>query len=366
MGYQERAQLFQQIEQLRERPLVAYVTSIRPGLSGQMAGDAIRPVIDQLELIPKDKKKIDFLIISNGGDPITAMRIVSLLRERFDEVSVLLPYVAYSAATILSLGADEIVMHPYSNLGPVDPQLDVLHKNAEGQTEKIQFGSEDIVNFIEFIKKDVGISDQQHLIASIKPLIDQVGSLSIGNAKRGQRLSLSLSERMLSSHIDDPSKVSTIAKALNSSYYHHGYAVGRKEAKSIGLPITEPDINLEDLLWKVWLDYELEMKCGSEFNVIREILDDSNSGPIVKSISIINIPANLPETQKQTIYNQVVSNIAVTKQQSITINPLVASIESTSCSKAFYNEIVIHYWRDAAMNLKFNVTLAGTGWVDYK
>lgn len=366
MGYQERAQLFQQIEQLRERPLVAYVTSIRPGLSGQMAGDAIRPVIDQLELIPKDKKKIDFLIISNGGDPITAMRIVSLLRERFDEVSVLLPYVAYSAATILSLGADEIVMHPYSNLGPVDPQLDVLHKNAEGQTEKIQFGSEDIVNFIEFIKKDVGISDQQHLIASIKPLIDQVGSLSIGNAKRGQRLSLSLSERMLSSHIDDPSKVSTIAKALNSSYYHHGYAAGRKEAKSIGLPITEPDTNLEDLLWKVWLDYELEMKCGSEFNVIREILDDSKSGPIVKSISIINIPANLPETQKQTIYNQVVSNIAVTKQQSITINPLVASIESTSCSKAFYNEIVIHYWRDAAMNLKFNVTLAGTGWVDYK
>ena len=78
-------------------------------MSGSMAGDAIRPFIDQLNLIPKEQKEVDFLIVSNGGDPITSLRIMSLLRERFDKVSVLLPYVAYSAATVLSLGADEIV-----------------------------------------------------------------------------------------------------------------------------------------------------------------------------------------------------------------------------------------------------------------
>lgn len=363
MGYTQRSQLFQQIEAIRERPLIAYVTSIRPGMSGQMAGDAIRPVIDQLELIPKDKNEIDFLIISNGGDPITAMRIIGLLRERFDSISVLLPYVAYSAATILSLGADEIVMHPYSNLGPVDPQITISHKNAEGRTENLQFGSEDIVNFIEFIKKDVGISDQQYLMSSVKPLIDEVGSLSIGNAKRGQRLSLSLSERMLSSHIGDPSKVSTIAKALNSSYYHHGYAVGRKEAEEIGLPITEPEAQLEKLLWEVWLDYESEMKCNTDFNVIKEILSDPNSASIVKSIPTIPIPANLPEPQKQAVYNQIVSRLAVSQQQALSIKLLVASIESVNKSTGFFNDIIIHYWRDAGMNLKFNVTISGTGWV---
>lgn len=363
MGYSQRKQLFQQIEAMRERPLIAYVTSIRPGMSGQMAGDAIRPIIDQLESIPKEKKEIDFLIISNGGDPITAMRIVGLLRERFDTVSVLLPYVAYSAATILSLGADEIIMHPYSNLGPVDPQIAISHKNADGRTENLQFGSEDIVNFIEFIKKDVGISDQQHLISSVKPLIEQVGSLSIGNAKRGQRLSLSLSERMLSSHIEDPSKVSTIARALNSSYYHHGYAVGRKEAKEIGLPITEPDSQLEGLLWQVWLDYEAEMKCNTEFNVIKEVLSDPNSAAVVKSIPTVRIPANLPEPQKQAFYNQIVSKLAVTQQQALNLKSLVASIESVNKSAGFFNEIVIHYWRDAVMNLKFNVTISGTGWI---
>jgi ClpP class serine protease len=127
MGYKERKKMFDSIKAKRKRPLITYVTSIRPGMSCMMAGDAIRPIIDQLSLIPEEEKKVDFLIISNGGDPITSMRIMGLLRERFDEVTVLLPYVAYSAATILSLGADEILMHPYSNLGPVDPQMTAPH-----------------------------------------------------------------------------------------------------------------------------------------------------------------------------------------------------------------------------------------------
>jgi hypothetical protein len=78
MGYTERKLLFDKIVQKRQRPLLTYVTSIRPGMGSQMAGDAIRPIIDQLELIPKEEKSIDFMIISNGGDPITSLRIMGL------------------------------------------------------------------------------------------------------------------------------------------------------------------------------------------------------------------------------------------------------------------------------------------------
>ena len=361
MGYKERKVLFTEIERLRERPLISYVTSLRPGMGGQMGEDAIRPVIEQLNQIPKEDKQIDFLIISNGGDPITAMRIIGLLRERFTRVSVLLPYVAYSAATILSLGADEIVMHPYSNLGPVDPQLE-SHKNTGGTTESFHFGSEDILNYIDFIKNDVGIENQQELMASLKPLIDQVGSLSIGYAKRGQRLSLSLSERMLSLHFDDPEKVRSIAKALNSSYYHHGYAVGRKESMEIGLPIIAPSDELEDLLWKVWLDYEEEMKCGTSFNIVNELLNDLNASAFLKTVSIVNVPANLPDSYKQALYDQIVQQTKVTQQQSLQLNNLIASVESQRLAKEFKNEVIIQYWRDSSMNLAFNVSIAGLGW----
>lgn len=72
--------------------------------------------------------------------------------ERFENVAVMLPYVAYSAATILSLGANEIIMHPYSNLGPVDPLLTTSHTTASGTTEKLSFNPEDIVNYIECVR----------------------------------------------------------------------------------------------------------------------------------------------------------------------------------------------------------------------
>ena len=82
MSYVTRKALFEQIENLRERPLISYVTSIRPNLSGQMAGDSIDHIIEQIQQIPSDKREIDFLIISNGGDPITALRIIRAIPHR--------------------------------------------------------------------------------------------------------------------------------------------------------------------------------------------------------------------------------------------------------------------------------------------
>ena len=169
--YTHRQKLFTKIEKLRKRPLIVYVTSIRPNINVTMASNAISQIIEQIDLIPEEEKEIDFMIISNGGDPITSLRIISLLRERFKKVSVLIPYVAYSAATVLALGADEIIMHPYSNLGPVDPQLTVSHSNEKGIKENLNFSSEDLRNYVEFLKNDVGITDQQHLVSAIQPLL---------------------------------------------------------------------------------------------------------------------------------------------------------------------------------------------------
>lgn len=366
MSYTTRKNLYNRLTEIRNRPLVTYITSPRPGMSASMAGDAIRPLIDQLNLIPKEKKEVDFLIVSNGGDPITSLRMMSLLRERFDKVSALLPYVAYSAATVFSLGADEIIMHPYSNLGPVDPQLSVSHRDDSGNQERLQFSSEDLVNYIDFLKKDVGVTDQQHLVSTVQPLIKDVGSLAIGSAKRGQMLSLALSERMLSSHISDPNQVKSISKALNSSYYHHGYAVGRKEAKEIGLPIKTPDEEIESILWSIWMDFEAEMRCNDSFNPINELLQDPNSANFLKTIPIVNMPANIPPEVKQAIYNQLVSQIKAENREALKISPLIASIESVNMSKAFYNDLSILYWRDTNANLTYNITTSPSGWVDYR
>ena len=364
MGYAERKKLYKAIGDMRKAPLISYVTSIRPNLGGQMAGDAISAIINQINRIPPSYDAVDFLIISNGGDPITSLRIIGLLRERFKKITVLLPYVAYSAATILALGADEIIMHPFSNLGPVDPQLTVSRHNERGQQENLQFSSEDLRNFIDFIKTDVGISDQQHLISAITPLIADVGSLPIGSAKRSQQLSLTLSEKMLSTHIADKNKAKSISKALNTSYYHHGYAVSRREAKEMGLNIVYPESKLEKLLWKVWEDFSIEMKCDAAFDIIKEIMDDSEANKEISSVPIVNLPANTPAHIAQQIITQHAQQTPVTTRSSIKRKFLIASVESTKNAKAVYTNIDIIFWRNPDMSLGANITSSASGWVD--
>lgn len=363
MGYQTRKEIFVKIEEKRQKPLITYVTSIRPNLSGQMAGDSIEHIIEQIQLIPIGQEEIDFLLISNGGDPITALRIISILRERFKKISVLLPNVAYSAATILSLGADEIIMHPYSNLGPVDPQLTVSRQADNGQASKLEFSSEDIRNYIDFVKSDVGITDQNHLISAFNALAKEVGPLPIGSAKRSQQLSLSLSIRMLEMHMEDKSKASSIAKALNTAYYHHGYAVSRSEAQRIGLNIIFPDTELENLMWDVWKDYSQEMQCDKEFNIIATIMAHPEAQTWLNQINIINLPVNTPPQVAQNIIATVAqSSATVTPHSPIRVDELIAAIESSRKALAVYTSFNIVYWRDANMALAFNATAYSSGW----
>src|SRR5687768_5383846 len=101
-----RIERYKAIEAIRKRPLIVYATSTRHGLRVMLAGDAVREFIDQADAI-KDAKRVDVLIHSTGGDPLAAWKLMSLLRERFEEIAVLVPFMAFSAATIFALGADE-------------------------------------------------------------------------------------------------------------------------------------------------------------------------------------------------------------------------------------------------------------------
>lgn len=363
LSLETRKELYKQIEKIRNKNLITYVTSIRPGMSGQMAGDAVDIILKQLDVIPKECKEIDFLIISNGGDPITSLRIISLLRERFDKVTVLVPYVAYSAATILALGADEIIMHPYSNLGPTDPQITTSKVNPNGQRENLCFGSEDIRNYIDFVKEDVGIR-KKDLVNILANISKDVSTLTIGSTKRSQRLSYALSMKLLRTHMKSRFKMNKIAKTLSQSYYHHSYALGRTEVKKLGLNVINPDEKLENLLWKVWEDFALEMKVNKSFDILGEIMDDPIAKEQLENIPVLNYPANIPLELVRQKMVQLIQQSGVTLQKCLETDCLMASIESTRRNYHITNNIKIAYWRDLSMKINTNITVSSKGWVE--
>ena len=89
------------------------------------------------------EKKLDLILHSPGGSGEAAESIMAYLRTRFDHIRAIVPIAAMSAATMMALACDEIVMGSHSQLGPVDPQFTIATpegpRSAPAQAIKDQF-----------------------------------------------------------------------------------------------------------------------------------------------------------------------------------------------------------------------------------
>lgn len=77
------------------------------------------------------EKELDLILHSPGGSPEAAEQMVNYLRTQFGYIRAFIPLQAKSAATMIALGCDEIVLGQHSELGPIDPQI--LVPVPEGQ-----------------------------------------------------------------------------------------------------------------------------------------------------------------------------------------------------------------------------------------
>ncbi|MEW5989120.1 MAG: hypothetical protein AB1791_21040, partial [Chloroflexota bacterium] len=345
------------------RPLISFVTSLRPYAGGQIAPDGVPEFIRQIAAIGKEHRQVDVLLVSYGGDSTVAWRMVSLLRERFDHIAVLLPYTAYSAATLVALGANSIVMHPFANLGPVDPQIPMT-KSYDGQEPVVTyFGYEDLVHFLGFVREEVGITDQQELGRAFELLSKDVGAIPIGSAKRSSQLSLSLGAKLLGLHMEDKDEARAIAEALNKAFFHHGYPVGRHEARQIKLPIEDPPAELEELLWRVWLSLEEEMACNVPFNPLEIVLSNPEAAAALSHVQQVQMPANLPPHVADQVYNNVLQkSVGVTQVPTARFELFQATIESTRGRSEFRSDGIINVTRLPNMTYSIAVNTISSRW----
>ena len=360
----QRIVLYKEIEVLRGRPLVTYATSHRRNAPGKMAGDTIREFIDQLDALPADANRIDVLIHSTGGDPLVAWKLMSLMRERFNSVSVLVPYMAFSAATLFALGADEILMHRNASLGPIDPQITVTL--PDGQTRR--FSYEDVGAFLRFMSKEVEITEQKYRIAAFDALFAAVDPLHIGASKRASDLSTSVGERLLRLHMtdaDDRARARTIAEDLNKSFFNHGDAVSRTRAKELGLKVLDPDATLADAMWRIYRGLEAHMKMREVFNPLGHFLANTEARASVEPVAPLQLPQNAPESVVQGAWSAVAQNAINQSSTSpgvtVPYGVINAVLESPRLASEYSTSGELHGFRapDGKINLSALDTHAG-------
>jgi hypothetical protein len=267
-----------------------------------MSADAVPEMLDQFEALDRGAKAVDLLLVSKGGDPNAAWRIVTALRERVDHIAVLVPQAAFSAATLVAMGADEIVMHPYGNLGPVD--MTVNRRGGPGTAKEAAFTTEDLAAFLEYVRTDVGLTEQRELRKVFERFCEEVGASTIGIGGRAAALSVQMGEKLLRFHMTGDgadASIKRISAALSKGFMHHGYPVGRREARELGLPVTYPDAEVEGLMWQIWLDVEREMNTREPWDPSLELLGKQPPA----NMAPISLPPNLPPEVLQRVAQEI-------------------------------------------------------------
>lgn len=264
MGRAERLELIKHIEEKRQSKVITYITSDRENLSVSIAGDIIPIIHDHiLTFDEKEREKIDLFIYSRGGDGNVPWTLVSMIREycKKGSFSVLVPFRAHSAATVIALGADEIIMTKKGELGPIDATLTSGPYNPidENSKTRLPLSVEDVTGYFSLLKR-IGCERPDEIMDGFRELTKQVHPLALGAINRTLEGTKLVGLRLLSTraHPFLEEENQDIIKKLSSELYSHSHAITRTEAaRYLGLKqvTNAEEAGIDKEMWQLFCEY---------------------------------------------------------------------------------------------------------------
>jgi hypothetical protein len=242
-----------QLEKMRGSPLVL-IHSLEP-LSRENVDELDKALqgIDSTE-------NLDVILHSFGGDIDAAYKMVNILRSKTKKLTIMIPSLAKSAATLITLGADEILMPLSAELGPLDsiiphpkdPQKHISALDAFKTFEFIRnylFESMDVAVRL-FLQRGLPISDAvknalELVSALCHPLYTQIDPLFMGESERTLLIAEEYGKRLLERRTAPLNKDELINQIVRN-YPSHSFVIDLNEAQRLGLNARcFPDDQLE-------------------------------------------------------------------------------------------------------------------------
>ena len=195
---------------------------------------------------------IELLLHSGGGHPDIAFKVMKFFRRRFKKVNVIVPLRAKSAATLMCLGADKVLMGELAELGPVDIQIDDSYEHGEksfsplDEFKSLDFLRESSIDGMDYyatlMNMQYGVSIKDGLQASIpliaelmKPIFAQIDPIKMGGYRRDIAIGEEYAKRMLA--LTGNLKAHQIVRRMVWDYPSHGFCIDYEEALGLGLPV---------------------------------------------------------------------------------------------------------------------------------
>lgn len=187
-------------------------------------------------------RELDLIVHSPGGSPEATEAVVTYLRSKFDDIRVIIPQGAMSAATMLACSANRIIMGKHSFLGPIDPQL-ILQTPLGIQAVPAQA-------ILDQFRKAQDECKNPQLLSSWLPILSQFGPGLLVQCENAIKLAQELVTKWLQTYMfagKTPNPGVDIAAKLSShgEFKSHGRHISIEAAREIGLVVNSLETSHE-------------------------------------------------------------------------------------------------------------------------
>ncbi|MDE2839997.1 MAG: hypothetical protein OXM03_05155 [Chloroflexota bacterium] len=239
------------------------------------------------------QEQLSVIVQSLGEFSDDAFKLARVIREFGDEVSFIVPSVAKSAATLLCLSGDRILMGPTSELGPTNPMMYVDERlitptvpepgglsadreEREGQPKQRQMAALALRDFLiaAGVLTSQGAYDPEKL--SVYMTNGILNPFLLGDFERSGKTSMQYAETLLRDHMFKGKKSAAkaareTARKLCEGYFDHAYPIVRQEARD------ELNLNVEGM------PDELFEKTSDLVSAYDRMLSDQNIARIIET-----------------------------------------------------------------------------------
>lgn len=223
------------------------------------------PLVEALHLninrLPVNKP-VALIIDSPGGSAKSAFKIAEIFRRHCGGFHAVIPRYAKSAATLLVLGAEKIILGSYAELGPLDAQiLDKEREEYISALDEVQalerllaFALVALDRSMLFMlgragkKIDTLLPHMLNFVNGMTcPLFEKIDAVHYTQMSRALKLAEEYAVRLLQPKYSS-AEARYIAQHLVEKYSDHGFFIGADEVATFGLKTEAPVADQRDII----------------------------------------------------------------------------------------------------------------------
>lgn len=226
-------------------------------------------------------KAITLILHTVGGNPAAGYKIAIFLQKVTGGFDVLVPNMAKSAGTLMSLGARKLIMGEMSEIGPLDMQVrdteSDLWDSALNETKALQtLSREALMLYMEKMEVLKTMFPRKHFetrnkIATefvnemIRPLMEKIDAVHYTKMARIMDVMKMYGKQLMRRAGYPDNRLRSAIEALGENYPEHGYMIDANEARGLGLKVEVPKPDAAECVETMYNN------CGSTITIIGRI-----------------------------------------------------------------------------------------------